>query len=227
MLADRSIEWSNHLSQSYFNLAWQSLEISRPWVFPGPGNFQGVGRASPPGNFQAPQTLRWCPLEISRWANILVFIALRIWSESLQFEFRNIFRPIFTIFLQINKDWSVKLIASLSKCTFTCQNMTFAMWKTGKYLIDIWFKELNNQSTWFLLKHYKGVYKTFGLINLDYIWLIRVLKTIFATLDKQWPPCDNHQIYKYMPEHVELFACKNIYHTQQQCNAMQKNWACF
>ena len=52
-------------------------------------------------------------------------------------------------------------------------------------MIDIWFKELNNQSTWFLLKHYKGVYKTFGLINLDYIWLIRVLKTIFATLDKQ------------------------------------------
>ena len=186
VLADRSIEWSNHLSQSYFNLAWQSLEISRPWVFPGPGNFQGVGRASPPGNFQAPQILRWCPLEISRWANILVFIALRIWSESLQFEFRNIFRPIFTIFLQINKDWSVKLIASLSKCTFTCQNMTFAMWKTGKYLIDIWFKELNNQSTWFLLKQYMGVYKIFGLINLDYIWLIRVLKTFFATLDKQW-----------------------------------------
>ena len=59
--------------------------------------------------------------------------------------------------------------------------------KTRKYLIDIWFKELNNQSTWFLLKHHKGVYKTFGLINLANIWLIRVLKTIFATLDKQCP----------------------------------------
>ena len=90
------------------------------------------------------------------------------------------------MFLQIKMDWSVKLTASLIKCTFACQNMTFAMWKTWKYLIDIWFKELNNQSTWFLLKHYKGVYKTFGLINLDYIWLIRVLKTFFATLDKQW-----------------------------------------
>ena len=168
MLADRSIEWSNRSSQSYFNLAWQSLEISRPWIFPGPGNFQGVGRASPPGNFQAPQIWRWCPLEISRWANILIFIALRIWSESLQFEVRNIFRPTFTMFLQIKMDWSVKLTASLIKCTFACQNMTFAMWKTWKYLIDIWFKELNNQSTWFLLKHYKGVYKIFGLINYTY-----------------------------------------------------------
>jgi len=48
----------------------QSLEISRPWIFPGPGNFQEVGMTNPPGNIQVLEISRGGPLEISRRANI-------------------------------------------------------------------------------------------------------------------------------------------------------------
>ena len=47
-----------------------SLEIFRTWKYSGPGNFQGVATANPPGYFQVLEISRGGPLEISRGANI-------------------------------------------------------------------------------------------------------------------------------------------------------------
>ena len=161
------------------------MEISRPWIFWGPGKFQGLGSWIPckfpgAGNYQGG------PLDISRWCKIKFLNVGRNRHIYIKHKFES------------HPGWQFSMFSwnHGKKCKKRCPGW-FKSWLFEKYTT---FKrpKLRNSFIISLCINVTNFFPQFPLTHLllvsrqllkkifVHFWRFRLLKTVFGTLDEQW-----------------------------------------